>query len=98
VALGALAAAALTDAVLAPAAGGAPHTISTEARATPLAARAGTVAWSTVDATTNDYPLVVSLNGAAPQRLPVAPSANAFDVALGTNPRGSTHTVYSRST
>ena len=73
VALAALAAAALAAAVLAPAAGAAPTTISTEARATPIAAWAGTVVWSTFDATTNDYHLVVSRNGAAPQRLPVAP-------------------------
>ena len=98
VALGALAAAALTAAVLVPAAGAAPTTISTEARATPIAAWAGTVVWSTFDATTNDYHLVVSRNGAAPQRLPVAPSANAFDVDLGTNRSGSTYAVYSRCT
>jgi hypothetical protein len=98
VALGALAAAAVTAAVLAPAAGAAPTTISTEARATPIAAWARTVVWSTFDATTNDYHLVVSRNGAAPQRLPVAPSANAFDVDLGTNRSGSTYAVYSRCT
>ena len=91
-------AAALAAAVLAPAAGAAPTTISTEARATPIAAWAGTVVWSTFDATTNDYHLVVSRNGAAPQRLPVAPSANAFDVDLGTNRSGSTYAVYSRCT
>ena len=50
------------------------------------------------DATTNDYHLVVSRNGAAPQRLAVAPSANAFDVDLGTNRSGSTYAVYSRCT
>ena len=68
------------------------------ARATQIAAWAGTVVWSTFDATTNDYHLVVSRNGAAPQRLPVAPSANAFDVDLGTNRSGSTYAVYSRCT
>lgn len=92
-ALGALAAA-----VLAPAAHAAPTTISTEPRATPIAAWAGTVAWSAYDAATNDYHLVVSRNGSAPQRLPVAPSANAFDVDLGTNRSGSTYAVYSRCT
>ena len=89
---------ALLAAVLAPAAGAAPTTISTEPRATPIAAWAGTVVWSSFDATTNDYHLVVSRNGAAPQRLPVAPSANAFDVDLGTNRSGSTYAVYSRCT
>jgi hypothetical protein len=92
----ALALAALACAVLAPAAHAAPTTIATELRATPVAAWGGTVAWSTYDATTNDYHLVVSRNGGAPQRLPVAPSANAFDLDLGTNRSGSTYAVYSR--
>jgi hypothetical protein len=88
----------LAAAVLAPAAHAAPTTIATEQRATPVAAWAGTVAWSSFDPATNDYHLVVSRNGAAPQRLPVAPSANAFDVDLGTNRSGSTYAVYSRCT
>jgi len=89
---------ALLAAVLAPAAHAAPTTIATEQRATPISAWAGTVVWSSFDATTNDYHLVVSRNGAAPQRLAVAPSANAFDVDLGTNRSGSTYAVYSRCT
>jgi hypothetical protein len=88
----------LAAAVLAPAAHAAPTTLSTEQRATPVAAWAGTVAWSTFDAATNDYHLVVSRNGAAPQRVAIAPSANAFDVDLGTNRSGSTYAVYSRCT
>jgi hypothetical protein len=88
--------AALVAAALAPAAHAAPTTIATEQRATEVAAWAGTVAWSSFDPATNDYHLVVSRNGAAPQRLPVAPSANAFDVDLGTNRSGSTYAVYSR--
>jgi hypothetical protein len=91
-------AAALAAAILAPAAGAASTTISTEPQATPISAWAGTVVWSTFDATTKDYHLVVSRNGGAPQRLPVAPSANAFDVDLGTNRSGSTYAVYSRCT
>jgi hypothetical protein len=87
---------ALAAAALAPAAHAAPTTIATEQRATEVAAWAGTVAWSSFDPATNDYHLVVSRNGAAPQRLPVAPSANAFDVDLGTNRSGSTYAVYSR--
>jgi hypothetical protein len=91
--------AALAAAVLAPAAAhAAPTTLSTEQRATPIAAWAGTVAWSSYDATTNDYHLVVSRNGGAPQRLGVAPSANAFDLDLGTNRTRSTYAVYSRCT
>ena len=43
----AIAAAALAAAALAPAANAAPTTIGTEQRATPVAAWAGTVAWST---------------------------------------------------
>jgi hypothetical protein len=89
---------ALLAAVLAPAAHAAPTTIATEQRATQIAAWAGTVVWSSYDATTNDYHLVVSRNGGAPQRLAVAPSANAFDVDLGTNRSGSTYAVYSRCT
>ena len=94
----ALALAALAGAVIAPVANAAPTTISTEPQATQVAAWAGTVVWSTFDATTKDYHLVVSRNGGAPQRLPVAPSANAFDVDLGTNRSGSTYAVYSRCT
>jgi hypothetical protein len=90
--------AALIAAALAPAARAAPTTIATEQRATQVAGWAGTVAWSSFDPATNDYHLVVSRNGAAPQRLPVAPSANAFDVDLGTNRSGSTYAVYSRCT
>ena len=88
--------AALIAAALAPTAHAAPTTIATEQRATQVAGWAGTVAWSSFDPATNDYHLVVSRNGAAPQRLPVAPSANAFDVDLGTNRSGSTYAVYSR--
>lgn len=85
-------------AALAPAAQAAPTVLSTELRAVPVAAWADTVVWSSYDAATNDYHLVVSRNGAAPQRLPVSPSANAFDVSLGTNRNGSTYAVYSRCT
>jgi len=94
----ALAAAALAGAALAPAAHAAPTTISTEQRATPIAAWAGTVAWSSFDPATNDYHLVVSRNGAAPQRVAVAPNHVAFDLDLGTNRTGSTYAVYSRCT
>jgi hypothetical protein len=96
----ALAAVALAGAALAAAAPAhaAPTTLSTEQRATAVAAWAGTVAWSSYDPATNDYHLVVSRNGGAPQRVPVAPSANAFDVDLGTNRNGSTYAVYSRCT
>src|SRR3954467_10526583 len=89
---------ALCAAVLAPVAHAAPATIATEQRATPVAAWAGTVAWSSYDAATNDYHLVVSRNGAAPHRPPIAASPNAFDVDLGTNRSGSTYAVYSRCT
>src|SRR3954447_9506349 len=86
----------LAAAALAPVAHAAPATVATEQRATEIGAWAGTVAWSSFDPATNDYHLVVSRNGAAPQRLPVAPSPNAFDVDLGTNRSGSTYAVYSR--
>jgi hypothetical protein len=92
----AVAAVVLTGAALAPAAHAAPTTIATEQRATPVAAWAGTVAWSSFDPATNDYHLVVSRNGGAPQRVPVAPQPVAFDLDLGTNRSGSTYAVYSR--
>jgi len=92
----AVAAAILAGAALAPAAHAAPTTIATEQRAAPVAAWAGTVAWSRFDPATNDYHLVVSRNGGAPQRLAVAPNAVAFDLDLGTNRSGSTYAVYSR--
>jgi hypothetical protein len=47
-------------------------------------------------ASTRRRTTTTSRNGAASQRLPVAPSANAFDVDLGTNRSGSTYAVYSR--
>ncbi|HEX2102699.1 MAG TPA: hypothetical protein VHF51_03560 [Solirubrobacteraceae bacterium] len=86
----------LAGAGLAPAAHAAPTTIATEQRATPVAAWAGTVAWSSFDPATNAYHLVVSRGGGAPQRVPVAPNPVAFDVDLGTNRNGSTYAVYSR--
>jgi hypothetical protein len=94
----ALAIAALAGAALAPAAHAASTTVATEQRATPLAAWAGTVVWSSFDPASNAYRLVASRDGAAPQALPVAPSANAFDADLGTNRNGSTYAVYSRCT
>jgi hypothetical protein len=86
----------LLSAALAPAAQAASTTISTALRAVPVAAWAGTVAWSEFDPATNDYHLVVSRNGGAPQRVAVAPNAVAFDLDLGTNRNGSTYAVYSR--
>jgi hypothetical protein len=94
----ALVAAAVLGAALAPAAHAAPTTIATAQRAVPVAAWAGTVAWSDFDPATSDYHLVVSRNGAAPQRIAVAPNAVAFDLDLGTNRNGSTYAVYSRCT
>jgi hypothetical protein len=94
----ALALAVVAGAALAPAAHAAPTTLSAEQRAVPVAAWAGTVAWSSYDPATNDFHLVVSRNGAPPQRLDVAPNAVAFDLDLGTNRSGSTYAVYSRCT
>ena len=88
--------AAVAAAVLAPAAHGAPTTLATEQRAAPVAAYAGTVVWSSYDATAKDYHLVVSRNGAPPQRLAGAPSPVPFDVDLGTNRSGATYAVYTR--
>ena len=92
----ALALAALAAGVLAPAADAAPITLSTEQRATPIAAWAGTVAWSSYDAAAGNYRPMVSRNGAEAQPVAVAPSAAPFDLDLGTNRNGSTYAVYSR--
>jgi hypothetical protein len=94
----AAAAAALATALAPAAAQAAPTTVATAQRAVPVAAWAGTVAWSELDPATNAFHLVVSRNGGAPRRLAVAPSAVAFDLDLGTNRNGSTYAVYSRCT
>jgi hypothetical protein len=93
---GAAAAGALACAVLAPAAQAANTTLSTEQRVTPVAAWAGTIAWSTYDAATDSFRLVISRDGGPPQPLGVASSPVAFDVDLGTNRSGSTYAVYTR--
>jgi hypothetical protein len=86
----------LACAVLAQAAHAANTTLSVEQRATPVAAWAGTIAWSSFDRATGSYRLVVSAGGDAPRPLPVAPSPVPFDVDLGTNRNGSTYAVYTR--
>ena len=89
---------ALALGALAPIAQAAPTVLSTEQGATPVAAWAGTVAWSSYQPATNEYRLVVSRDGAAPVPVPIAPSPVPFDVDLGTNRNGSTYAVYTRCT
>lgn len=87
---------ALACAAVAPAAHATNTTLSVEQRASPVAAWAGTIAWSSFDRATGSYRLVVSRDGGAPRGLGVAPSPVPFDVDLGTNRSGSTYAVYTR--
>lgn len=74
----------------------APTVLSAEQRPPAVAGWRGTVVWSSFDRTDGRHHLVVSREGAPPERLPVAPSDGPFDVDLGTNRTGSTYAVYSR--
>ncbi len=83
---------------LSPAAGAAaaPTTLSAEQRPPAVAGWRGTVVWSSYDVASARHHLMVSREGGAPERLPVAASEGPFDVDLGTNRSGSTYAVYSR--
>lgn len=94
-----LVAAAVTGAVLAPAAAaqGAPTTLAVEQAPTPVAAWDATVMWSRFDPATGTYSLVKSVDGGAAVPVGVAPRATGpFDVDLGTNRSGATYAVYTR--
>jgi len=91
--------AALAGAVLAPAATAqaAPSTLAVEQAPTRVAAWNGIAMWSRLDAATNTYSLVKSVDGGAPTNVAVAPRANGpFDIDLGTNRAGATYAVYTR--
>jgi len=91
--------AALTAAVLAPAATaqGAPTTLSVEQAPTRVAAHDATVMWSRFDTVTKTYTLVKSVAGGAPTNVAVAPRTKGpFDIDLGTNRSGTTYAVYTR--
>lgn len=91
--------AAVTGAVLAPAAAaqGAPTTLAAEQAPTRVAAWDGTVMWSRLDPATETYSLVKSVDGGAPVAVGVAPrTTGPFDIDLGTNRSGATYAVYTR--
>lgn len=95
-----LLAAAVTGAVLAPAAAaqGAPTTLAAEAAPTRVAAWNGTVMWSRFDRATQLHWLVRSVDGGPPTAVGVAPRRLApFDIDLGTNRAGGTYAVYTRN-
>jgi hypothetical protein len=90
---------AVTGAVLASAASalGAPTPLATESAPTRVAAYNGTVMWSRLDAATNSYRLMRSVDGGAPVQLTVAArSGGPFDIDLGSNRLGATYAVYTR--
>jgi hypothetical protein len=94
-----LIAVAAVGAALAPAASAQAATVlSTEPTPTHVGAWNGTVMWSTLDATTGNYRLVKSVDGAAPTTVPVPERVGGpFDIDLGTNRSGSTYAVYTRA-
>ncbi len=77
-------------------AGAQERVLATEQRATDVAAWGSDAVWSSYDAATATYRLVLSRDGGPPAALPVAPSPRPFDVDLGTNRSGSTYAVYTR--
>lgn len=90
---------AVAGAVLATAATaqGAPTTLAVEPGPTRVAAWDGVAMWSRLDAATNTYSLVKSVDGGAPTNVAVAPRAgDPFDIDLGTNRSGATYAVYTR--
>lgn len=91
--------AAVTGAVLVPAAAaaGAPTTLAAEAAPTRVAAWNDTVMWSRFNPATGTYSLVKSVDGGAPVPVgvPARPGA-PFDIDLGTNRSGATYAVYTR--
>jgi hypothetical protein len=74
----------------------APTEVAVEQRPFSVSAHGDTIAWSSHDAATDAYRLVVRTGDGAPRVLPVAPSGKPFDVDLGTNAAGSLYAVYSR--
>jgi len=70
--------------------------LSSSQQPSRVAAWKGDIVFSAYDPATQRFSLTRSEDGAPARALPVAPSARAFDVALGTNATGSTYAVYSR--
>jgi len=92
-------AAAVTGAVLAPAAvaQAAPTTLAVEQAPTRVAAWNDTVVWSHFDSATRTYSLVKSVNGGPPTAVGIEPRGGSpFDVDLGSSRSGATTAVYTR--
>lgn len=82
-------------ALLAPASAGADDVVAELARDTPIAAYGGVVAWSSYDAGSGAYRLVIRRRGEV-ARAPIAGARRAFDVSLGPDARGRIVAVYTR--
>ena len=82
-------------ALIAPAPASADGVVAGLARATPIAAHGGVVAWSDYDGAAKRYRLVIRVGGAS-SPAPVADSVKPFDVSLGPDARGRVVALYSR--
>jgi hypothetical protein len=72
-------------------------TVAAPSAATAVKEYAGTIVFSELDRTTNQWFLTVRRAGAAaPERLPVAPSGRPFDADIGPDSAGRPALVYSR--
>jgi hypothetical protein len=72
-------------------------TVASPGAATALKEYAGTIVFSQLDRTTNQWFLSVRRVGAtAPERVPVAPSARPFDADIGPDSAGRPELIYSR--
>jgi hypothetical protein len=91
--------AALAAAAIAPtaAAAQAETVLSQEPATTLVGAYNGTVMWSTLDQATGQYRLVKSVDGGAPQAVPVPERPAPVDIDLGSNRSRSTYAVYTRN-
>jgi hypothetical protein len=73
------------------------ETVASPGAATAVKEYAGTIVFSHLDRTTNQWFLTVRRAGAAaPERLPIAPSGRPFDADIGPDAAGRPELVYSR--
>jgi hypothetical protein len=73
------------------------ETVASPGAATAVKEFAGTIVFSQLDRTTNQWFLTVRRAGAAaPERLPVAPSGRRFDADIGPDSAGRPELIYSR--
>jgi len=90
-----LQASALAAALAAPATAAADDVVADLARDTPIAAHGGVVAWSSFDAASNRYALVLR-QGDVTATARTATARRAFDVSLGPDTRGRVVALYTR--